>query len=188
MKEKTYRIKGPEFYDRIYNGSPRYKIKPWGVQPTYEKLLKMSEGPLLEVGCGTGQFAAWVQNRMKYVLGIDFSKVGVEMARERCPDLDFVHGDIFDHAEIFSSLNYRTVIMYEVLEHIENDLGLLELIPHGKKIVFGVPNYDAMGHVRYFEDIQDVKDRYGKHIMFADEDMQGNGKSRTIFILGGIKA
>ena len=191
MKTKNHRVKGPDYYDKIYKGSPRYKIDPWGVQPIYNKMLKFCKGPILEIGCGTGQFAAYLHKKKKvfnnrYVLGIDFSKVGIEKAKERSPGLRFIHGDVFDNKWIFKR-KFNTVFMCEVLEHIENDIELIEMIPRKKTIVFSVPNYDSQGHVRYFESLEDVKRRYRNHIKFTDEDMNGNGKSRTVFILGGVR-
>lgn len=64
---------------------------PWdigGPQPALAALLDRVgiEGPVLEVGCGTGELAMYVARRGHQVLGIDGSAEGVAQARAKAAD------------------------------------------------------------------------------------------------------
>lgn len=50
----------------------------------------------LDVGCGTGNFSAHLSNAGLRVVGVDLSEVGLAVARDRCPDGDFVAGDALE--------------------------------------------------------------------------------------------
>lgn len=52
-------------------------------------------GLALDVGCGTGNFSEHLSRAGLRVVGVDLSEVGLETARNRCPDGDFVAGDAF---------------------------------------------------------------------------------------------
>lgn len=51
-------------------------------------------GPVLEVGAGPGQGAAWLYNRGVKVEGLDLSPAMVAVARERYPEIPFRVGDL----------------------------------------------------------------------------------------------
>lgn len=56
---------------------------------------------------------------------------------------------------------------YTITQHIKITKiywGLLKKLPNNCKFCFGVPNYDAKGHVRYFISRQHIIDRYGKYL------------------------
>ena len=52
------------------------------------------------------------------------------------------------------------MICFEVLEHIQDDLGVLNRIPRGTKLLLSVPNFDDPYHVRYFSSEKEVYERY----------------------------
>jgi len=56
--------------------------------------------------------------------------------------------------------------MLETLEHINNDLDVLNKIPSNAVIIGSVPNINAKGHVRTFGGIHDVFNRYESIIEF----------------------
>lgn len=66
----------------------------------YASLLRPSDCSVLEIGCGTGIIADALARRIAAagkqarVVGLDASAPMLELARERYPDLDWVHGDM----------------------------------------------------------------------------------------------
>jgi ubiquinone/menaquinone biosynthesis C-methylase UbiE len=56
------------------------------------KLPKTSK--ILDVGCGPGQFSLYFTNKGFDVIGIDFSKQMIEIARKKVPDVDFRYMDM----------------------------------------------------------------------------------------------
>ncbi len=65
------------------------EIVPWdiGAQPALLALLDRHPptGPVLDVGCGSGDLAFTVARRGLDVLGVDFVDAGIELARSRAP-------------------------------------------------------------------------------------------------------
>ena len=45
---------------------------------------------------------------------------------------------------------YEIVICLETLEHLQDDLAVIEKIKPGAYVIFSVPNFDYESHVRHF--------------------------------------
>lgn len=156
-----------EYYDNIFSNSEKYLKTAeesiytdiWLYIVSIIDTYKYNN--IIDLGCGPGQFAEFLQVRLpsiKYI-GIDFSKSALEIAKQRCPDYQFLHGKL--PLKTISSLGlYDIVICTEVLEHIELDIEILKSIESGKPVIASVPNFDSFGHVRYFNTIEEVKIRY----------------------------
>jgi len=114
---------------------------------------------VLEWGCGTGQFARMLTETnpgIKY-MGMDYSSVAIQKAQETNPGLTFLCDDIF---KLFNIQIIDTYVALEVLEHIQNDISLVNKIPHGKKIVFSLPDFKAENHYRFFKNKKEIRSRY----------------------------
>ena len=112
------------------------------------------------MGCGAGQLASLIRDKgFKNYIGIDFSKVAIDIAIKVCPEFKFICEDILN-SENLKKIDYDFVIILEVLEHVEEDKILLSKIKSGTKIIAMVPNFDSESHVRYFSSKKEVKDRY----------------------------
>ena len=71
------------FFDAVYRGKP-----PWDVgeaQPALVKLLEAHppSGPVLDVGCGTGELALAIARRGFTVLGVDVSSAAIAQAQAK---------------------------------------------------------------------------------------------------------
>lgn len=121
---------------------------------------------VLEVGCGTGTFAHYLFDKRRgtpYV-GFDFSEVAVEKARKRTGRREpFFVGDATKAAS-YQDLHYDTIVCTEVLEHLEDDKGVVRQWAAGTHCVCSVPNYDADTHVRHFRSEDEVRERYAELI------------------------
>lgn len=156
--------KGDAYYDRIYEDSEQYH-SDYKVSHYYEmwtqvlQLLRMVQEPrVLEIGCGTGQLAHYLYDEgFRHYHGFDFSEEAVRIASQRVPQsfcvADARAPETFNH-------NYNVVICLEVLEHVDDDLGILSNIHEGAAVILSVPSSDDPAHVRFFLAKDSVTRRY----------------------------
>lgn len=115
---------------------------------------------LIDIGCGPGHFLSLVAALRPNLslLGLDFSVVAVEMTNKR------VGADVARvwNAKTDPLPQSQMYVTTEFLEHVENDLAVLEQIPHRAWVGLTVPTRDDPGHVRWFPKQQDAVDRYSK--------------------------
>lgn len=183
-----------QYYDTIYAHSEKYQVdaEHSTYLPVWEKVVALlkQEGLLniLDVGCGPGQFAEYIIKQISQInyLGIDYSYKAIEAARSRCPTAQFHVKDLMQE-NIINNYNSDIILILEVLEHIENDLGLITEIPPGKKVIFSVPNVDSIGHVRFFMNESDVLGRYNRYFDSLRVDTIALGKRSKIYLSVGIR-
>jgi SAM-dependent methyltransferase len=160
MKEKS-----KEYYDQIFSKAPQYSLETdadhsWH-KDLYDFVITLFDkyDEILELGCGTGQFAEkMILNNLNYKYGIDFSEIGISLCNQRCPQAYFYCYDLYKLD--FNDLSFNTILSLEVMEHIEGDLEILSRIKPGTKVIISVPSFDDPAHVRFFKDKDDVYDRY----------------------------
>jgi 2-polyprenyl-3-methyl-5-hydroxy-6-metoxy-1,4-benzoquinol methylase len=143
---------------------------------------------VLEIGCGPGQLAQLLADRgvAKY-LGFDFSREAIQMARKRCPSLEFQVADGLT-TDSFKTADYEIVICTEVLEHVQADLELLSRIKPGSRCIMTVPNFPYVSHVRHFVSYSDVTARYGSLFSGLRVDwLLMNEQGAGFFLLDGIR-
>lgn len=113
----------------------------------------------VELGCGTGFFAKMLIPKCKAYLGIDISQRAIS---EACTNNErsrskFILADLREiripDAKVYVSL--------EVLEHLHDDLGLLERLMKGSVVILSVPSFNSEDHKRYFRSEGSALDRYG---------------------------
>jgi len=136
--------------------------------PLFKEILKQIKRQgihlVLEVGCGNGALAELLLEKanIKY-RGFDFSPVAIEKAITRTG-----HSELFYIADATLpesyDLFYDGIICTEVLEHIEQDLEVIQNWQTGITCICSVPNFDSDYHTRYFRTKQEVVDRYGELI------------------------
>lgn len=163
----------PKSYDSIYSTSERYQghYSKCGYMDIWKKTIPMlpdvGSAKILDVGCGTGQFANFLfDNGVKNYVGYDFSTVAIDMAKKRCPQFQFVACDVTS-AESYIH-EYNTVVCIETLEHIEDDLGVVAKWKPGATVIASVPDMDDALHVRKFPTNESVVRRYGGLITFKE--------------------
>lgn len=181
---------GFEYYDNVYMFAKKYKdgykkspyLKIW----EYIMTKIHPEEAIVDLGCGTGQFAQMCKAyKKKYAYGVDFSPQAILMANERCPDLKFYLGDLMNPT-VYNHDFYAVAVCLEVLEHVHEDRSIIENIPSGKRIIFGVPNFDSAGHVRMFKSKREIKERYGDLVSCTDIKIFKLGnQGNKIYIVSG---
>ncbi len=145
-----------KFYDAVYEKGEKRHYTKYIIQGTptseTEEILKQitwKGKSVLEVGCGTGLFASSVAKKGAKVLGIDFSKKGIEIAQKKydIASLKFLHQDVKDVKGSFD-----VIVSIGTLEHMDDPLKTLRLMkrhlkPKGK-IIITSPNWsNPRGHI-----------------------------------------
>uniref|UniRef100_A0A6M3LPD1 Putative methyltransferase n=1 Tax=viral metagenome TaxID=1070528 RepID=A0A6M3LPD1_9ZZZZ len=123
---------------------------------------------ILDIGCGSGLIAEILESiyfkRSQY-LGIDFSEKRIAIAKS-LSTFNFRLMNIKSD-EYYSILkDFDVFLLLEVLEHIKNDLLILERIPITKRVIFSVPSYESKSHVRCFSSSDEVFGRYNNLVLF----------------------
>ncbi len=107
--------------------------------------FKSSQGNLLDIGCGNGEFLYLMQKRGWDVSGADPSRVAVSNARKLVPGAKFKTGKIYD---LKFSRKFDAITFWHVLEHEPRPLkfikSLVNLVSPKGKIFLEVPNSDSL--------------------------------------------
>lgn len=131
-QQENFKLYGDLFWDELHRGQNFELIAKGYGEWYYDCLPGDKDAPILDVGCGSGEFLYFLQSpgytRME---GIDLSAQQVERAQKRlaCP----IH-----HGEVDAFLRdrkgyYSLIALNDVLEHIpKNDLvSFLTILRHG---------------------------------------------------------
>lgn len=188
-------LRAAAYYDAVYEGSSSYKEPYWESRYYFlwsvvaDRLVRANVGHVLDIGCGPGQFASLLRDKgFDRYCGIDFSETSVELAKGMCPTFEFVVADLSD-PETLGTREYDCVLALEVLEHVEDDVGILAHIRLGTTVFITVPNFPDPAHVRYFRDAQAVRARY-EHL-FSNvrvDTFRADGSRMRYFLMEGIRA
>lgn len=160
----------PGFYDErmVADDAPSMlplEDSPW--RPLYvEAAMWIPKAhPVVDLGCGTGRFLRCleVEGHEGERAGVDFSAAAVTEALgylgADAATLELV--DLRDWQPDPRRAGHTTYTCLEVLEHLDDDLGLIERIPPGHQVVFSVPNYESEAHLRWFRGPGAAEQRYG---------------------------
>jgi len=186
--------RGAEFYNQTFLASEHVQnhytkssyYPMWTILA--DRIMKSGITSILDIGCGTGQFASFLQDKgLLQYLGIDFSVECIQQARNICPEFNFMISDVFE-TDLLSTQDYDAVVCLEFLEHIKRDLEILDQIRSGT-IFFGtVPNFPSKAHVRHFKNAQQVFERYEKKFQnFTVDTHLANATGTLFFLMEGVK-
>lgn len=149
-------------YSLHYSELSEYQIE------LYKNILDMVKkfpcnADICEIGCGSGQVANMLfDHGYRNYTGIDFSSVAIRKAQKANQTFKekFVCSDVFSYIRTNDFGNKTLFLCFEVLEHIGKDCELLEMLPSGANIVFSVPSFKSFNHLRTFNTISDIENRY----------------------------
>jgi SAM-dependent methyltransferase len=143
---------------------------------------------ILDVGCGPGQFASFLcdQGLLRYV-GVDFSAECIRMAKLACPSFEFICADVLS-SDVLQKLDYEVVVATEFLEHVQDDLAVIDRIRLGTEFYGTVPNFAHASHVRHFKSAEEVRLRYCSRLenFRVDEFLHGSG-GMSFFLFHGTR-
>ncbi|TKJ40883.1 hypothetical protein CEE36_09065 [candidate division TA06 bacterium B3_TA06] len=161
-------LKTSSYYDNIYLTSEEYRL-PYKDSRYYvlwtqilQFIKRIDEPKILEIGCGTGQFANYLYDEgYRDYHGFDFSPQAIKMAKD-VVNLHFTVGDATNPN--CYNCDYNVIVALEVLEHVADDLAVIKNIREGTPIVFSLPTLDDPAHVRRFKTRSQIIRRYYKLI------------------------
>jgi 2-polyprenyl-3-methyl-5-hydroxy-6-metoxy-1,4-benzoquinol methylase len=169
-------------YHGSYQDSPYYPL--WSV--IANRLRQDAVKRVLEIGCGTGQLAAFLLDEgIQAYVGMDFSPEAIKYARKTAPAGRFLIDDART-SSIYTEEPHDVLICTEVLEHIADDFSVIRRFRPETRCLFSVPSYNSEGHVRFFRRPRDVKRRYERY--FSSLDITGfrtGYRGNTIFLADG---
>ena len=128
----------------------------------FEQILPHIGHQLLEVGCGTGNFTSLLINHCQELVAVDLNPDYVAATQSRLTrhaNLQVLQANAL---EMKWEQTFDTIIMLDVLEHIENDRQCLQQLAQylrpGGKLVIKVPALEglygsldqAIGHYRRY--------------------------------------
>jgi 2-polyprenyl-3-methyl-5-hydroxy-6-metoxy-1,4-benzoquinol methylase len=187
------RLRPAEWYDAVYTASPKYSAHysesayypVWTV--IVDRMVRLGLGDVLDLGCGPGQFAQLLYDKgIESYCGLDFSEQSIAMARQRCATYRFEQADISAPGTI-ESHRYACVVSLEFLEHIEDDITVIQRIAPNTHVFATVPNYTSAGHVRYFTSELEVADRYETLLdRFECTSILLHPRGSTIYVIEGV--
>ncbi len=106
-------------YEKI---SQIYDVSRASNNETVEKLIKLlhidPNSIILDMGSGTGNYTAALQQITQSIIGIDISIEMIKQARIKYPMLNFIYGNILDLP--FNSKTFDGVFAIQVLHHVKN--------------------------------------------------------------------
>jgi|GEM_PF-891662 len=187
--------KDNSYYNQMYSSSNKEYYVKYDKSiyfPVWKKaveIIKKIDNPrILEIGCGVGQFANYLfdEGFAEYI-GIDFSEEAIRKAK----DTNIRYKDNFyvDNAYTtdFFNRNYNVLVLFEFLEHVTEDTEILEKIKAGAHVLLSVPNFYSFAHVRWFENVDKVIQRYGAILNILNIYEYKVSNNNIIFLVHGIK-
>ena len=196
MEYKPENERNSGYYDTLYKNTKMYQDMDYtnsDYYPIWKKILEWLDDKerIAEFGCGSGQFGKMcLRNSKNYIFGCDFSREAINYAKminETNEHLYHIYCIISKSNHETNFPQYDTAIILEVLEHLQRDLDVIGNIPSGKRIIFSVPNFTDPSHVRWFNHVDAILERYGKLIKINQMYIYTFPSASKIFVCDGIK-
>ena len=103
----------------------------------------LDPGSVLDVGCGDGLFLSMAKEKISNGTGLDISAEGIRQAREKNPNMTFIHTE---NARLpFDDNSFETVVALDVLEHTLQPEELLRELRRVSAhfVIISVPNFSS---------------------------------------------
>ncbi|PYY29581.1 glycosyltransferase [Paenibacillus illinoisensis] len=107
----------------------------------------LCRGDVLEIGCANGDLSIFIASHGSNLYGIDIDPVAIDLARHKTAQLGFdtCRFQVGNGYKLeFSSNTFDTVVVAEVLEHVDDPKKIISeayrVCKPGGKVIFSVPN------------------------------------------------
>jgi len=105
---------------------------------------------ILDSGCGRGSFLHFLGDEFE-TCGLEPNQVLLQIAQESNPKSE-IHPGFAEEVDKVFSRKFDTIVMLDVLEHVEDDIALLNLLrpslSNGGRLVIVVPAYQYLFGIR----------------------------------------
>jgi 2-polyprenyl-3-methyl-5-hydroxy-6-metoxy-1,4-benzoquinol methylase len=178
-----------DWYDEVMVEKDSPAMEPLATSPwltTYERVAAMIDAneEVVDLGCGTGRFIRLLHEREHYgrITGVDWSMKALAEAkryarRSKSPDAPkptWKLSDLMEWRADGLRAGNTVFTCMEVLEHLEDDLGFVRRVPPGHRFIITVPNFYSESHVRIFQNVGEIWERYAGLLMFRSWSMVGS--------------
>ena len=131
---------------------------------------------VLEVGCGNGNFTELLTQKSPWVVAVDLNEEYVKAAKTRLKEKPGVEVLVADATQLQWEHSFDSLILLDVLEHIEDDVQMLRqlcsFLKPGGKLVIKVTALDclyspmdkAIGHYRRYDKKTLIKKTFRKKV------------------------
>ncbi|MFA6455571.1 MAG: class I SAM-dependent methyltransferase [Bacteroidota bacterium] len=124
---------------------PAEPFKFDGVLDEWKKnqIMRFCKKSVLDVGCNSGELVGYVNSIGHYAEGIDNSEPLITQAKQKYPSSTFHLGQ---DLSIFSDNQFESIVAWNVLEHIPDDIGVLkEFLRIAKtNVILSIPKEDEL--------------------------------------------
>lgn len=116
----------------------------WGpgvatLNPDKAKLLKeYATGKVLDLACGSGIYTNYVSELGLHATGLDNQPEFIKKAKQAFPKVEFRVGDVMKL--LFPKNSFDTVILFDILEHVDDEKVIREAIRVGRRLIISVPH------------------------------------------------
>jgi SAM-dependent methyltransferase len=94
ITQKTYNVIAADYQKRALEYSKIYLMRKLDLFSKYLKKLNDSEKLILDLGCAGGVECKWFVDQGYQVVGLDFSEELIKIAKNYCPDAEFILSDM----------------------------------------------------------------------------------------------
>lgn len=85
-----------------------------------DKFLNMCNKKILDLGCGMGHYSKYIKNKGFEIVGIDFSKGMLKIAKEINPSINFIESDICKLPQNLDK-DFDGVLIAYVIQHLSKE-------------------------------------------------------------------
>ena len=133
---------------------------------------------ILEIGCSTGYGSQFLDDSISY-LGLDYDPIIIEIAKEQQwgQSKHFINADINNFPLTFQD----TIIAFEVIEHLDNGLTIIELLKtYCKRLLISVPYNEPIGFWGEHHKLHGLTEKNFPDFKFEYIDEHGNISNELI--------
>ena len=125
--------------DKITSDNPLHQR----LYRAYVEALQFINGDVLELGCGEGRGIGLIEKKAKSFTALDKIESVINLLKEKYPSHKF-NTSSFPPVTLFSDNSFDTIISFQVIEHIKDDVLFIKeiyrLLRPGGKALITTPN------------------------------------------------
>lgn len=153
----------------------------------FDTFLKQSGPSILDLGCGMGHYSSYMYKQGFNVVGIDFSKKMLSIAKKNNPNIEFILDDVTNLKSI-ENRKFDGIVLAYVLQHLSknevisvfntlnkyvyDNTTLLLFLREGEKVLEEIepinPKFKYIINEYSKEEIKTILENYGWEIIFME--------------------
>lgn len=180
LKSIRWALSTSETYDEAFLSYPPYETTR--MKAMYQRAARKipRTAPVVDLGCGNGYLASALKEAgyQGVYVGYDLSPVAVEMAKIALSDMQTTlwhvtpqysfHVKDLDWwmPEVDETTHQTVYCCFEVLEHYQCDVTLINKLPARSRFLFSVPNFWSQTHIRTYDSVGWSYNRYAHALRY----------------------